>query len=317
MAGGAGAEAGGGAEARPAAGGPPPAAASAGGRPGLLAQARTLADMVRLEEVLFSLPLAYAGSILGARGWPPLWTWPWITAAVAGGKIGGMAFNRLIDRDIDAVNPETAGRHLPSGRVSPLAALAVGIGGLLLLSVSAFALNPLCALLLPVVLALVVVYSFTKRWGWGCHFALASVGFFLPFSGWIAVTGRLSWGPVLFGAAAGLWYVGFDSLYALRDVASDRQFGVHSLPADLGVPATLRIARAAHVLFLVLLCGLGRLIGLPWPYWTAVGVAAASLLLQHIAVARALRPVGFARFNTYVSFALLAGTAACALVGVR
>lgn len=292
-------------------------AAARGGGAGLLGRALTLADMVRLEEVLFSLPLAYAGAILGARGWPPLWTWPWITAAVAGGKIGGMAFNRLIDRDIDAANPETAGRHLPSGRVSPRAAAAVGVGGILLLAVSAFALNPLCALLLPVVVALVVVYSFTKRWGWGCHFALASVGFFLPFSGWIAVTGRLSAGPLLFGLAAGLWYVGFDSLYALRDVASDRQFGVHSLPADLGIPATLHIARAAHLLFLALLALLGHLLRLPWPYWAAVVVAGVSLILQHLAVARALRPVGFARFNTYVSFALLAGTAASAVLGLR
>ena len=310
----------GGLEAGPQAGAespPRPASAPAVSRRGPLAQVAILADMVRLEEVLFSLPLAYAGAILGARGWPPLWTWPWITMAVAGGKIGGMALNRLIDREIDAAVPETASRHLPTGRVSPRAALAVGIGGLLLLSVSAFALNPLCALLLPIVLALVVVYSFTKRWGWGCHFALASVGFFLPFSGWIAVTGRMSWGPLLFGMAAGLWYVGFDSLYALRDVASDRKFGVHSLPADLGVPTTLRIARVAHVLFLVLLCGLGRLSGLPWPYWTAIGVAAASLLLQHLAVSRAQRPVGFARFNTYVSFSLLAGIAACAVVWLR
>ena len=284
---------------------------------GILTQAVLLADLVRLEEVLFSLPLAYAGSILGARGWPPLWTWPWITAAVAGGKIGGMALNRLIDREIDAAHPETAGRHLPAGRVSPRAALAVGIAGLLLLSVSAFALNPLCAMLLPVVLGLVVIYSFTKRWGWGCHFALASVGFFLPFSGWIAVTGHLSWGPVLFGAAAGLWYVGFDSLYALRDVASDRRLHVHSLPADLGIPLTLWVARIAHALFLVLLCVLGRVDALPWPYWAAILAAATSLVLQQVAVARALRPVGFARFNAYVSFALLAGTAMSAVVWVH
>lgn len=276
-----------------------------------------LADMVRLEEVFFSLPLAYAGAILGARGWPPVATWAWITAAVAGGKIGGMAFNRLIDRDIDARHPETASRHLPSGLVTPRAALAVGVGGLLLTAAAAFALNPLCALLLPLVLAAVVVYSFTKRWGWGCHFALASVGFFLPFSGWIAVTGRLAWGPVLFGLAAGLWYVGFDSLYALRDVAWDRQLGVHSLPADLGVDATLSIARVAHLLFLATLCVLGRTNFLPWPYWAAVALAAGSLLWQHAAVSRALRPVGFARFNSAVSFALLIGTAGCAVLGLH
>ena len=279
-------------------------------------RALTLADMVRLEEVLFSLPLAFAGAFLGARGWPPLATVPWIAAAVLGGKVGGMAFNRLIDRDIDARHPETAGRHLPSGRVSPAAALAVGCGGLALLAVSAFALNPLCALLLPVVVGLVVVYSFTKRWGWGCHFALAALGFFLPFSGWIAVTGRLTLGPLLFGVASGIWYVGFDSLYALRDVAFDRGHGLHSLPADLGVPATLWIARAAHALFLVTLIVFARLQGLPWPFWVAVAVASGSLVLQHRAVTRALAPVGFARFNTVVSFALLSGTVLSVAVGL-
>lgn len=274
-----------------------------------------LADMVRLEEVLFSLPLAYAGALLAARGWPGAATWGWITAAVAGGKVGGMALNRLIDRDVDAANPATAGRHLPAGLVSPAVALAVGVAGLGLLAVSAFALNPLCAVLLPVVLGLIVVYSFTKRWGWGCHFALASVGFFLPFSGWIAVTGRLGLGPALFGAAAGCWYIGFDSLYALRDADVDRRQGLHSLPADLGVRATLAIAGAAHMGFLLLLAALGAGQRLPWPYWAALGVVAVTLSAQHRAVRWVRAPVGFARFNTCVSVALLAGTAASAWVG--
>jgi 4-hydroxybenzoate polyprenyltransferase len=285
-----------------------------GGGAGAWAFAWRVADMVRLEEVLFSLPLAYAGALLAARGWPGWSTWLWITAAVAGGKIGGMALNRLFDRDIDAANPATAGRALPAGLLAPWVAWVVGAGGLVLLAVAAFALNRLCAALLPVVIALIVVYSFTKRWGWGCHFALASVGFFLPFAGWIAVTGRVTGGSLLFGAAAGLWYVGFDSLYALRDVEVDRRLGLHSLPADLGVPATLGIARVAHLGFLLLLVWLGLAERLPWPYWPAVALAAVALALQHAAVRRALAPVGFARFNSYVSFALLAGTVASALV---
>ncbi len=275
-----------------------------------------LADMVRLEEVLFSLPLAYAGAILGARAWPPLGIAAWITVAVVGGKVGGMALNRLIDRKLDAENPATAGRHLPAGLIKPSVALVTGLVGLALLAVAALALNPLCALLLPVVLALLVVYSFTKRWGWFCHFGLASIGFFLPFSGWIAVTGRVASGPLLFGAAAGLWYVGFDSLYALRDVESDRRSGLHSMPADLGVGATLLVARLAHLGFLILLIVLGTGQGLPWPYWLSVLGAAVLLAVQHARIARTLSPVGFAHFNTYVSFALLAGTAVSALTGM-
>ncbi len=279
-------------------------------------QARMLAEMVRVEEVLFSLPLAFAGAVLGARGWPPLRTVPWIVLAVAGGKIGGMAFNRLIDRDIDARHPETAGRHIPSGQVSPSAAMATGLCAFAVLAVAAFELNPLCALLLPVLIGLVVVYSFTKRWGWGCHFALASIGFCLPFAGWIAVTGHAGAGPFLFGAAAACWYVGFDSMYALRDVVWDLRLGVHSLPADLGVPATLAIARAAHVLFLAGLVWLGHMEALPWPYWAGVAVAAGALGWQHLVTTRALRPVAFARFNTAVSLALLVGIALASVGGL-
>ncbi len=285
-------------------------------RPGLWQRVLDLADMVRLEEVLFSLPLAFAGAFLGARGWPPVATVPWITAAVVGGKVGGMAFNRLIDRDIDAQHPETANRHLPAGRISPATALIIGCMGLALLAVSAVVLNPLCALLLPVVIGLVVVYSFTKRWGWGCHFALAAIGFFLPFSGWIAVTGRLEPGALVFGAATGLWYVGFDSLYALRDVAWDRRLGVHSLPADLGVDATLRIARTAHALFLAALAWLAASEHLPWPFWTAGALVGGILLWQHVTVTRALRPVAFARFNAVIAFTLLVGAMAGVIFGI-
>jgi len=275
-----------------------------------------LAGMVRLEEVLFSMPLAFAGALLGARGWPPLRTVLWIALAVAGGKIGGMAFNRFVDRDLDARHPETAGRHLPAGLVSPFAALAVGVLGLLALTVSAVLLNPLCTVLVPVLIGLVVVYSFTKRWGWGCHFALGSIGFCLPFAGWIAVTGRATPAALLFGLASACWYAGFDSMYALRDVVWDRRLGVHSLPADLGVPATLAIARAAHLCFLAGLVWLGRLLALPWPYWAAVAVAALALTWQHTLTTRLLRPVAFARFNTAVSVALLAGLALAALTGM-
>jgi 4-hydroxybenzoate polyprenyltransferase len=275
-----------------------------------------LADLVRVEEVLFSLPMAFAGAVLAARGRPPLGALPWIVLAVAGGKIGGMAFNRFIDRDLDARHPETAGRALPAGLLPPGAALATGAGGLALLAVAAFELNPLCAMLLPVLIGLVVVYSYTKRWGWGCHFALASIGFCLPFAGWIAVTGRADAGAFVFGAASACWYVGFDSLYALRDVVWDRRLGVHSLPADLGVPATLAIARAAHVLFLGGLVLLGFLQRLPWPYAAAVAGVAAALAWQHLLTTRALRPVAFSRFNTAVSLALLVGIALAAHGGV-
>lgn len=283
---------------------------------GLMATVATLAELVKLQEVLFSMPLAFAGAVLGARGWPPAYTLPWIAAAVAGGKVGGMAFNRLIDRDIDARHPETAGRHIPAGLVTPRQAVMVGVFGLLILAVSAFALNPLCALLLPVVIGLVVVYSFTKRWGWGCHFALAAIGFFLPFAGWIAVTGAVAPAALLFGAGTACWYVGFDGMYALRDLAWDRQLGVHSLPADLGVAATLRIARVAHVLFVAALVGVGWILRLPWPFALAVAVTTGALVWQHVATARAMRPVGFTRFNTVIAVALLFGALLCAGIGL-
>jgi 4-hydroxybenzoate polyprenyltransferase len=275
-----------------------------------------LAGLVKWEHTIFALPLAYTGAILGSRGWPAPSRWLWITAAMVGARTAAMAFNRVIDREIDARNPRTRDRHLPAGQVGVAEAVGLAAGGMALLALSAWELGPVCTLFLPLVLPLLVLYSYTKRWTYLCHFALAAVQFFGPFGAWLAVTGRVQWGAVLLGGAVGLWIGGFDILYACQDVEFDRRFGVHSLPADLGVPRALWVARATHAVVVALLLTLGWTEGLPWPYWLGVAAATACLVAEHAMVSpRDLSrvPVAFFQLNSYVSLVLFAGAALSAL----
>jgi 4-hydroxybenzoate polyprenyltransferase len=199
-----------------------------------------------------------------------------------------MAFNRLADRSFDANNPRTAGRHLPSGQLSPLAVWAflllsaVGfIGSTLIFSALG---NPWPLILSVPVLLFICAYSFTKRFTALCHFWLGASLFLAPVAAWIAIRGLPGWPeaavPLLLGGAVLFWVSGFDILYACQDVDFDRQARLHSVPAALGVPASLRLALACHVLMLVLLFTLTAICAsLGWVF--LVGVILAALLLGY------------------------------------
>ena len=156
-----------------------------------------------------------------------------------------MAANRIIDRELDARNPRTAGRELVTGAVSVrTAAVGAAVSLRVFLAVAA-ALSPLCLALAPLALIPLVVYPYGKRFTWGCHGLLGLAQMVAPIGAWIAVTDAWSWSAVLLGAAVGLWIGGFDLIYALQDIDSDRATGVHSLPARFGAPVALRVAKAA------------------------------------------------------------------------
>lgn len=281
-------------------------------------QAGLLAGLVRWEHTIFALPLAYAGAMLGARGWPSGWQWFWITAAMVGARTAAMAINRIVDREIDARNPRTKDRHLPRGLVTVSAARGVAFGGLALLVAAAWALGPVCVAFLPLVVPVLVLYSYTKRFTWACHYALAAAQFFGPFGGWIATSGRVESGAVAMGAAVGLWVGGFDILYACQDIAFDRESGLHSLPADLGVSKALWMARATHAATGLLLAWVGLQAHLPWPYWLGVATALALLAGEHGLVSpRDLSrvPLAFFQMNSLVSIALFLGVAASTWMG--
>ncbi|MDX1630381.1 MAG: UbiA-like polyprenyltransferase [Thermoanaerobaculia bacterium] len=242
---------------------------------------RTVLEMIRFEHTVFALPFAFLGMVLAAEGWPGGATLFWILVAMVGARSAAMAFNRLVDRRLDAMNPRTADRALPAGRLSPRFVWGFVVVSSALLVVAAWQLNPLAFALSPLALAILFLYSFTKRFTVLCHLVLGAALAGAPLGAWIAVRGDLTWTPVVLGAAVLCWVAGFDVLYALQDREFDRGAGIHSVPARLGVVGTLWVSGALHLVMLGLLAVLPRIYppGLGISYW--IGVAGCALLLTY------------------------------------
>lgn len=235
--------------------------------------ARRLANFVKVEHTIFSLPLLLAGAWLGAGGeWPPLRVLLLIALAGLGARTLGMAMNRILDRRLDLLNPRTAGRELPGGRMSPFQAWSVAGGGLLVYLLACAALGPLCLLLSPIPAAALIGYSYLKRFTGLCHFGiglclmLGPLGAFVAASGGFAFTPSIRW-LALFTFC---WISGFDIIYALQDLASDRATGVRSLPALLGSRGAQALAGLTH------LVAAGAITGL---WWQGGGGLAAGIFL--------------------------------------
>lgn len=246
---------------------------------GLVRKLVHLAELVRWEHTIFALPFAYAATFLASGGWPSGHDFFWVTVAMVGARTAAMGLNRLVDRALDALNPRTSHWHLPRGAVKPGEVVGLVVVSLALLALAATMLNPLCLKLFPVALVVLVVYPYTKRFTWGCHFVLGLAEFAAPFGGWIAVTGAAHPAAYLLGAGAGLWVAGFDILYALADVEFDRAHGVHSIPARFGIRAALRCSLAVHVLAWACLFAVLPVLGAG--FWYAMGLLAMALLLVY------------------------------------
>lgn len=241
-----------------------------------------LGDAVMVRHTLFSLPWALAAVLLVTGGRPDVLTLVWVVLAAVGARTAANAFNRLADEDFDAANPRTAGRELPSGTVSRSQLWTLTAASTLVLVLAVVQLNLLCLVLLPVAAVLVFGYSFTKRFTWACHFwlgatcALAPLGAFLAFAGHFEVRFLVLW------ASVALWIAGFDILYAVQDIAFDREAGLRSLPARFGPRVAFWTSRACHLGTLV---GLG-LTGLLWPlspwWWAGLALAAVLLVAEHL-----------------------------------
>ncbi|MDX2007025.1 MAG: menaquinone biosynthesis prenyltransferase MqnP [Meiothermus sp.] len=242
---------------------------------------KTYLELIRFEHTLFALPFAYGGMLMAAQGWPGWGIFAWITVAMVGARTGAMALNRLIDRSIDAANPRTAGRHLPRGVVSPAEVLVLAVVGLLCLTLAAFNLNPLTAMLLPVAVFFLVGYSYTKRFTWLCHFWMGLTIGAATAGGWIAVTGAFE--PALFALWAGtaFWLAGFDILYATQDFKFDRENGIYSVPARFGIPTALKIAQVCHALTFGFFLLTGALSGAGPIYFLGVLAVGAVLVYEH------------------------------------
>ncbi len=243
-----------------------------------------LLEMIKFSHTVFALPFALTGMVLAADGVPSLGTLAGIVAAMVGARTAAMAWNRLADADIDARNPRTADRHIPAGRVSRAEAWGLVVGGVALLELAAWWLNPLCLKLSPIALAVIFLYPYTKRFTWLCHFLLGLALAAAPLGAWIAVTGAWSWRILPLGVAVLLWVAGFDILYALQDLEFDRAEGLHSVPQRWGKGRALRVAGRLHAAVVLLLALQVPLFGLGGWYVLGLAVAAGLLLYEHALV---------------------------------
>jgi 4-hydroxybenzoate polyprenyltransferase len=286
-------------------------------RPHPFARIRLILEAVRIWESLFALPFAYMGMLLAARGLPSFHDFLWVTVAMVGARNAGMAFNRVLDRDVDALNPRTAKRHLPAGLLQPWELTALGLVGLALLFIAASQLNPLALALSPVAAFLVVGYSLCKRFTWLTHFVLGLTLSVAPVGGWVGVTGSLSWEPALLALVVATFAGGFDLFNTVQDVEFDRAHRLHSLPARFGVPAAFWVARTLHIGTSFSLLALGLLLHLAWPFYLGWAVATALLVYEHIL----LSPTDMSRFgwvffriNAAISLVIFFSTLAAVLI---
>jgi 4-hydroxybenzoate polyprenyltransferase len=262
-------------------------------------------EMIRFSHTLFALPFALLAALMAfsvrASQQPPRpWQWSevWgILLAMVFARSAAMAFNRLVDRDVDAENPRTQNRHIPAG--------LIGIRGVAIFTVVCsigfvastllfWPENPWPLYLSVPVLAFLLSYSWAKRFTAAAHFWLGAALMLAPVCAWIAVLGYIDWPPVVLGGAVFFWVAGFDIIYACQDAQFDRAHGLHSVPARLGVAGALQVARLCHLGMVALL------VLLPWTYgrlgiiyWIGLSAIAVLLHFEH----RLVRPDDLTRVN--------------------
>jgi 4-hydroxybenzoate polyprenyltransferase len=275
---------------------------------------RHFLDAIKFEHTVFALPFAYIAMVLAAGGWPGAHVIVWVTLAMVGGRTLAMSANRLIDRFIDARNPRTAGRHLPSGLLTSgqVTHAAVASAGLLFLS--AWQLNPLCLALAPVAALFLIGYSYTKRFTWLSHFILGFTDGIAAAGGWIAVRERFDPPVFVLWFALTVWIGGFDLIYACQDVKFDRAAGLHSVPVRFGIAAALRAAKVCHALTIVAFATLGWMAGLGAAYWVGVLAVTGLFVYEHSLVSPtdlSRLDIAFFNVNGYIAvilfLAVLAG----------
>ncbi|GAA2745249.1 menaquinone biosynthesis prenyltransferase MqnP [Kitasatospora cinereorecta] len=252
--------------------------------------------LVMIEHSVFALPFAYIAALTAMFQadkrvhWGELFL---VTVCMVGLRTFAMAANRIIDREIDARNPRTAGRELVTGAVSVRTAYVGSAVALVVFLASAALLNTLCLVLAPVAVVPMVVYPYGKRF---TDFPQAILGLAQaigPIGAWLAVTGTWSWPAVVLGLAVGIWIGGFDLIYACQDVSSDREQGVRSVPARYGVPAAVWGARTCHAVTTALLVWYALLTDAGPAFWLGLAVVAGAFLYEHTIV----RPTDLSRLN--------------------
>jgi 4-hydroxybenzoate polyprenyltransferase len=280
---------------------------------------KTVLEMIKFEHSVFALPFALTGALLAARatrhGWPSLPQILWIIAAMVAARSAAMTMNRIADLRYDRENPRTKQRALPTGALSLQFAWVFMLVAVAIFFLAAWRLNALALKLAPLAIAIVFLYSYTKRFTNWSHLFLGFALGISPAAAWIAITGSLDLRMLILCAAVTLWVGGFDVLYACQDVDYDRRAGLFSVPKKFGIASALGIARIMHTGVIVLLAWLASSFGLPWLAWAGIAVVAALLAYEHSLVkADDLSKLDAAFFtvNGYISilFLLFWGAAA-------
>src|SRR5665213_1062298 len=246
---------------------------------GILHKIRTTLEMIKWEHSIFALPFALTAVLLAANGLPALRTVGWVLVAMVSARSCAMAFNRWADADLDAANPRTSNRAIPAGQLSRQFVLGFTVVMAFIFVGAAAELNRLTLYLSPVVLTVLLGYSYMKRLTRWSHLVLGLALGLAPSAAWIAVRGTLDARILVLTAAVTLWVGGFDVLYACQDFEHDRSAGLHSLPQAIGIPAAFWAARLMHLTVLGLLVWFGWLFAFGLAGW--LGVAAVGLLLAY------------------------------------
>jgi len=264
--------------------------------------------MIKFEHTIFSLPFAFIGALLARKGLPTAWQLTWIVFALIGGRSAAMTFNRIADVRYDRSNPRTRKRALPQGTLSMGFAVVFTIAMSLLFVFAAWQLNSLCFYLSFPTLAILLLYSYTKRFTWLSHVVLGFAVGCAPLAAWLAIDGEFAWPPVFLSGAVTFWVAGFDLIYALQDVEFDRKAKLFSLPSRYGVAPALRVSSVFHGATVILLIATAVITNLGWMAYAGIAVVASILYWEH----RLVTPddlsrinVAFFNLNGYVSILLL------------
>jgi 4-hydroxybenzoate polyprenyltransferase len=250
------------------------------------ARVRMTLDMIKFEHSVFALPFALTGAMLAWRDAAFVSDGigvklAWIVLAMVAARSAAMAFNRLLDAEIDARNPRTSSRHIPAGLLSRQFAWGFTIIASIAFVAASAALNPLCLKLSPVALGIVFFYSFTKRFTSLSHLVLGFSLGIAPAAAWMAIRATLDLRILWLTAAVTLWTAGFDMIYSCQDYDFDRRSGLHSIPRRFGIASALWMARVMHAGMIICLAFLIVSFGLSWPSWAGLGLVAALLMYEH------------------------------------
>lgn len=250
----------------------------------LLRSVGTTLEMIKWEHSIFALPFALTGAMLAAHGWPRPLQFLWIVVCMVTARSAAMAFNRWVDADIDAVNPRTAGRAIPAGLLTRGFVAAFTALMALLFVLAASQLNRLTLWLSPLMLAIVLFYSYTKRFTRWSHLFLGLALGIAPTAAWIAVRGSFDAKILVLTAAVLFWVAGFDVLYSCQDAEHDRAHGLSSIPSTIGIAGAFWVARTMHIVMLALLLWLVHLFALGAVALVGIAAVAALLLYEHLII---------------------------------